>query len=79
MIVTNSNMEASMNTFINWTSQVAIASRIVEERREQDWNELRLLGDYHRLSARMKPAQKPQSGCVRFSVRFREIFLLTAP
>ncbi|HET8972975.1 MAG TPA: hypothetical protein VFN63_06785 [Pseudolabrys sp.] len=36
-----------MNTFINWTSQVAIASRIVEERREQDWNELKLLGDYH--------------------------------
>jgi hypothetical protein len=40
-------MEAPMNTFTNWTSQVAIASRIVEERREQDWNELKLLGDYH--------------------------------
>lgn len=44
MKLTDSKMEVQMDTFINWTSQVAIAGRIVERRRDQDWNEL---GDYH--------------------------------
>ena len=47
MKLTDSKMEVQMDTFINWTSQVAIAGRIVERRRDQDWNELNLLGDYH--------------------------------
>jgi hypothetical protein len=35
------------DTFINRTSRVAIAGRIAEERRPQDWNELTTPGDYH--------------------------------
>jgi hypothetical protein len=36
------------NTFVNWTSRVAIAGRIAERRRQpQNWNELNMLGDYH--------------------------------
>jgi len=33
--------------FVNWTSRVAIAGRIAERRRPQDWNELTTPGDYH--------------------------------
>lgn len=36
-----------MNTFINWTSQVAIAGGVVERCHERDWNEFKLAGDYH--------------------------------
>ena len=34
-------------SFLNWTSRVAIAARIAECRRPQNWNELTLPGDYH--------------------------------
>ena len=41
-------LEAPMsNTFMNWTSWVAIAARIAERRRPQNWNELTMPGDYH--------------------------------
>jgi hypothetical protein len=35
------------NSFLNWTSRVAIAGRVAEERRSQSGNELTLPGDYH--------------------------------
>jgi hypothetical protein len=35
------------NTFRNWTSRVAIAGRIAERCRPQNWNELAMPGDYH--------------------------------
>jgi hypothetical protein len=35
------------NRFLNWTSRVAIAGRVAEERRPESWNELTLPGDYH--------------------------------
>jgi hypothetical protein len=35
------------NTFVNWTSRVAIAGRIAEWRRPHSWNESMILGDYH--------------------------------
>jgi hypothetical protein len=35
------------NTFINWTSRVAISGRIAEHRRPQDWNDTTIPGDYH--------------------------------
>jgi hypothetical protein len=35
------------NTFVNWTSRVAIAGRVAEQRRADNWNELPMLGDYH--------------------------------
>ena len=35
------------NSILNWTSRVAIAGRIAEYRRLQNWNELTTLGDYH--------------------------------
>jgi hypothetical protein len=35
------------NTFMNWTSWVAIAARIAERRRPQNWNELTMPGDFH--------------------------------
>ena len=42
-----SDPEASMsNIFVNWTSWVAIAGRVAEQRRA-DRNELPMLGDYH--------------------------------
>jgi hypothetical protein len=34
------------NTFVAWTSQVAIAGRVAERRRPHQWNELTILGDY---------------------------------
>jgi hypothetical protein len=34
------------NSFMNWTSRVAIAGRIAERRRPQSWNELTIPG-YH--------------------------------
>ena len=41
-------LEVTMsNTFRNWTSRVAIAGRIADRRRLQDWNELTMPGDYH--------------------------------
>jgi hypothetical protein len=35
------------NSFLNWTSRVAIAGRVAEERRSQSLNELTIPGDYH--------------------------------
>ena len=35
------------NTFLNWTSRIAIAGRIAESRRRQNWNDLTIPGDYH--------------------------------
>ena len=35
------------NTFVNWTGRVAIAGRVAEQRRADNWNELPMLGDYH--------------------------------
>ena len=35
------------NSILNCTSRVAIAGRIAEYRRAQNWNELTILGDYH--------------------------------
>lgn len=35
------------NAFMNWTSRVAIAGRIAERRRPQNWNEFTTAGDYH--------------------------------
>jgi hypothetical protein len=35
------------NSFLNWTSRVAIAGRVAEERRSESGNELTLPGDYH--------------------------------
>jgi hypothetical protein len=42
-------MEALMlkNSFLNWTSRVAIAERVAEQRRSESWNELTIPGDYH--------------------------------
>ena len=34
------------NKFLNWTSRVAIAGRIAECRRHQNWNGLTIRGDY---------------------------------
>ena len=34
------------NSFLNWTSQAAIAGRIAECRHLQNWNKLTILGDY---------------------------------
>ncbi|MFZ0096448.1 MAG: hypothetical protein WB540_12125 [Pseudolabrys sp.] len=35
------------NSFLNWTSRAAIAGRVAEERRSENWNELTIPGDYH--------------------------------
>ena len=35
------------NTFMNWTSRVAIAGRIAERRRLENCSELAMPGDYH--------------------------------
>jgi hypothetical protein len=35
------------DTFVDWSSRVAIAGRIAERRRLQNWNELSTPGDYH--------------------------------
>jgi hypothetical protein len=34
------------NTFLNWTSRVAIAGRVAERQRPHNWNEFPA-GDYH--------------------------------
>ena len=36
-----------LNSFLNWTSRVAIAGRVAQERRSESWNELTIPGDYH--------------------------------
>ena len=33
--------------FMNWSSRIAIAGRVAERRRPDNWNELPMLGDYH--------------------------------
>jgi hypothetical protein len=35
------------NSFLNWTSRVAIAGRVAEERRSESLNALTIPGDYH--------------------------------
>ncbi|MGB9044255.1 MAG: hypothetical protein WCC81_17525 [Pseudolabrys sp.] len=49
------------NSFLNWTSRVAIAGRVAEERRSESWNELTMPGDYHlpfdRADAQTKAAK----------------------
>jgi hypothetical protein len=40
-------LEASVFSFLNWTSRVAIAGRITEYRHSHNWNELTISGDYH--------------------------------
>jgi hypothetical protein len=35
------------NSFLNWTSRVAIAGRVAEERHSESCNELTIPGDYH--------------------------------
>ena len=35
------------NSFLNWTSRVAIAGRVAEKRRSEIWNEQTIPGDYH--------------------------------
>ena len=35
------------DSFVNWSSRVAIAGRIGERLRPQGWNEFTLRGDYH--------------------------------
>jgi hypothetical protein len=50
-----------LNSFLNWTSRVAIAERVAEQRRSESWHELTIPGTT-RPSARLKPRQKPQSG-----------------
>jgi hypothetical protein len=35
------------NTFVNWTSRVAIAGRVAERRRPHNGNELTIPGDHH--------------------------------
>jgi hypothetical protein len=46
---------------LNWTSRVAIAGRIAECSRRQNWDESTVLGDYHlpfgKAEARAKAAR----------------------
>ena len=35
------------NSFLNWTSRVAIAGRVAEQRRPETTDELTTPGDYH--------------------------------
>jgi hypothetical protein len=35
------------NSFLNWTSRVAVDGRMAEHRRPQNWGESPLPGDYH--------------------------------
>jgi hypothetical protein len=35
------------NSFLNWTSRVAIAGHVAEVRHSESWNELTIPGDYH--------------------------------
>ena len=56
------------NTFLNWTSRIAIAGRIAESRRRQNWNDLTIPGDYHLPLARPKPRQKPRGGSGRVDI-----------
>ena len=55
------------NTFVNWTSPVAIAGRVAERRRPHNWG---ALDDARRLPPALRPGrspeQKPRSGSGRF-------------
>jgi len=57
------------NSILNRTSRVAIAGRIAECRRPQNWNELTVLGDYHlpfgKAEAQAKAARfsEPNARC----------------
>jgi hypothetical protein len=49
-------------SFLNWTSRVAIAARIAERHHLQYWNELTIPSDYHlpfgKLEGRAKAATR---------------------
>jgi hypothetical protein len=49
------------NSFLNWTSRVAIAERVTEARRSESGHELTIPGDYHmpfgKTEARTKAAK----------------------
>ena len=49
------------NSFLNWTSRVAIAGRVAEERHSESWNDLTIPGDNHmpfgKASAQTKAAK----------------------
>jgi hypothetical protein len=49
------------NSFLNWTSRIAIAGRVAEERRSESSSELTMPGDYHmpfgRTEAQTKAAK----------------------
>jgi hypothetical protein len=47
-MINSNDLEAPVsNSFLNWTSRVAIEARIAQWRRPQDGNELTMPGDYH--------------------------------
>jgi hypothetical protein len=46
------------NSFLNWTSRVAIAGRIAEHRRPHDTDELTAPGDYHLPFAKVDAGTK---------------------
>jgi len=56
------------NSFLNWTSRVAIAGRIAECRRPQNWSELTIPGDYHlpfgKTEAQAKAARWLWQSCI---------------
>ena len=52
------------NSFLDWTSRVAIAGRIAEHRRPHYTDELTAPGDYHLSFAKVDAATKA-SGCGR--------------
>src|SRR4029453_11284511 len=47
MLENTSMRDPMSNSFINWSSRVAIAGRIGERLRPQGWNKFTLRGDYH--------------------------------
>jgi hypothetical protein len=46
------------NSFLNWTSRVAIAGRVAERRRLHETDELTTLGDYHLPFAKVDAGTK---------------------
>ena len=46
------------NSFLNWTSRVAIAGRVAERRRLHETDELTTPGDYHLPFAKVDAATK---------------------
>jgi hypothetical protein len=46
------------NSFLNWTSRVAIAGRVAERRRLHETDELTIPGDYHLPFAKVDAGTK---------------------